>query len=86
MAGIVGTGQRKKFDITGDVVNTGSRVEGLNKELGTQILAPRETIEKLDGEFALHDCGEVSVKGREKRVQVFEVIRPEAANQGKVTP
>jgi len=82
VAGIVGTGERKKFDITGDTVNTGSRVEGLNKELGTQILATRQTIEKLDGQFALRDCGAVSVKGREKPVEVFEVLRPGTTSDG----
>ena len=29
--GIVGTGERKKYDVTGDTVNTGSRVEGLKQ-------------------------------------------------------
>jgi len=77
VAGIIGTGERKKFDITGDTVNTGSRVEGLNKDLGTEILVTRETVEKLDGRYALRDCGAVSVKGREKPVHVFAVLRPD---------
>ena len=77
VAGIVGTGDRKKFDITGDTVNTGSRVEGLNKELGTEVLATKETVEKLDGRFVLRDCGAVPVKGRAKPVHVFAVLRPE---------
>ncbi len=77
VAGIVGTGARKKFDITGDTVNTGARVEGLNKEFGTEILLTQETVAKLDGAFALRDCGAVSVKGREKPVRVFAVLRPE---------
>ena len=76
VVGIVGAGERKKFDITGDTVNTGARVEALNKEFGTQILATRETIEKLDGQFALRNCGMVSVKGRERPVEVFEIHRP----------
>jgi adenylate cyclase len=74
MMGIVGTGERKKFDVTGDTVNTGSRVEGLNKELGTTILATRETVARLNGEFNLRNCGEVAVKGREKPVEVFEIL------------
>ncbi|MBM4299425.1 MAG: adenylate/guanylate cyclase domain-containing protein, partial [Deltaproteobacteria bacterium] len=74
MMGIVGTGERKKFDVTGDTVNTGSRVEGLNKELGTTILATRETVARLVGAFNLRNCGEVAVKGREKPVEVFEIL------------
>ncbi len=75
-AGIVGSGERKKFGVTGDTVNTGSRVEGLNKEFATSILITRETLERVNGIFNIKSCGEVKVKGREKPVEVFEVIRP----------
>jgi adenylate cyclase len=74
MAGFVGSGERKKFGVTGDTVNTGSRVEGLNKELSTSILITRETMERLNGQFKLQSHGEVKVKGREKPVEVFEVL------------
>jgi len=74
LAGIVGSGQRKKFGVTGDTVNTGSRVEGLNKEFSTSILITRETLERLDGKFKVKGHGEVKVKGREKAVEVFEVL------------
>jgi adenylate cyclase len=73
-AGIVGSGERKKFGVTGDTVNTGSRVEGLNKEFSTSILITRETLDKIDGEVRVRNCGEVKVKGREKTVEVFEVL------------
>lgn len=75
VAGIKGAGERKKYDITGDTVNTGARVEALNKEFGTEILATRDTIRNLDGQFTLRNCGLVSVKGRERPVEVFEVKR-----------
>ena len=65
---VVGTGERKKYDVTGDTVNTGSRVEGLNKETGTTIL-----ITRLKRQFAIRSCGTVKVKGRAQAVEVFEV-------------
>lgn len=74
IVGVVGTGERKKFDVTGDTVNIGSRVEGLNKELGTTILATRETVDKLAGQFALESHGARAVKGRENPVEVFAVL------------
>jgi adenylate cyclase len=74
MTGIVGTGERKKFDVTGDTVNTGSRVEGLNKDFGTTILATRETVARLNGAFSVRNCGEVPVKGRERPVEVYEIL------------
>jgi adenylate cyclase len=74
LAGIVGSGERKKFGVTGDTVNTGSRVEGLNKEFSTSILITRETLDKVDGKFQTRSRGQVKVKGREKPVEVFEVL------------
>ncbi|OGQ80711.1 MAG: hypothetical protein A3F90_14245 [Deltaproteobacteria bacterium RIFCSPLOWO2_12_FULL_60_19] len=79
IAGIVGSGARKKFGVTGDTVNTGSRVEGLNKEFSTSILITRETVERLNGQFKVESHGEVKVKGREKPVEVFEVLGAEKA-------
>ncbi|HYJ16385.1 MAG TPA: adenylate/guanylate cyclase domain-containing protein, partial [Candidatus Limnocylindria bacterium] len=71
--GVVGTGERKKYDVTGDTVNTGSRVEGLNKQYGTTILITRETMGQLKGQFVIRPCGTVQVKGRAQAVEVFEV-------------
>jgi adenylate cyclase len=74
VTGIIGSGERKKFDVTGDTVNTASRVEGLNKEFATSILITRETLERVGGKINVKSCGEVKVKGREKQVEVFEVL------------
>jgi adenylate cyclase len=79
LAGIVGSGQRRKFGVTGDTVNTGSRVESLNKEFSTSILITRETLERLNGKFKVEGRGEVKVKGRDKPVEVFEVLGAESA-------
>src|SRR5204862_302794 len=64
-----------KIGVTGDTVNTGARVEALNKEFHTSILITRETLGRLNGTFNVRPLGEVKVKGREKPVEVFEVLR-----------
>jgi adenylate cyclase len=72
-AGNVGGRARTKYTIVGDTVNVGSRVEGLNKELGTTILVTEATFSMLEGRVKVRDCGSLPVKGRHEPVRVFEL-------------
>ena len=73
-AGYLGAPRKKKYGALGDTVNTTSRVEGLNKELGTTILMTAETAAAVAGRVSVRDRGAVRVKGREAPVQVFELL------------
>jgi adenylate cyclase len=72
-AGNVGGRSRTKYTIVGDAVNVGSRVEGLNKELGTTILITEATLSMLNGRVKARDCGPLPIKGRHEPVRVFEL-------------
>jgi len=72
-AGNVGGRARTKYTIVGDTVNVGSRVEGLNKELGSTILITEATFSMLAGLVKVRDCGPMPVKGRNEPVRVFEL-------------
>jgi adenylate cyclase len=47
--GNVGAGGRFAFRLVGDIVNTASRIESLNKALGTRLLATEAVVAEVDG-------------------------------------
>ena len=57
----------------GDGVNTASRLESANKQLGTRILISGSTRESLRGNYRLRELDLIRVKGRVAPVPVFEL-------------
>ena len=83
-AGNVGRAGKVKYAVVGDTVNLASRVEGLNKELGTTMLVTEAAYRAAGLDLEVNDRGPISVKGREEPVRVYEVIglRPAAGPGG----
>ncbi len=83
-AGNVGRAGKVKYAVVGDTVNLASRVEGLNKELGTTMLVTEAAYRAARLDLEVNDRGAISVKGREEPVRVYEVIgmRPAAGPGG----
>ena len=73
-AGNVGRAGKVKYAVVGDTVNLASRVEGLNKEMGTTMLVTEAAYRAAGLDLEVKDRGLVSVKGREEPVRVYEVI------------
>jgi adenylate cyclase len=85
--GNVGAARRFDYTVMGDEVNVASRLEGANKALHTDILISEATAEALGKQFPLTPRGEITVKGRHKLVQIFELLTPndEEAQGGVLT-
>ena len=71
--GNVGAGDHYKYGPTGDTVNTASRMDGLNKYLGTKILVSQEVIHEVDG-FLTREAGSFKLKGKTHAVVVHELM------------
>lgn len=59
------------YTVVGDVVNTGSRLEGLTKLYGVPIVVGETTL-KHCREFVFRELDRVRIKGRDNPVSVFE--------------
>jgi adenylate cyclase len=73
LVGIVGGAGRYASTVVGDVANTASRVEGLNKQLGTRLLASEEVLRGLTG-LILRPLGEFLLAGKSAPIRVAEVL------------
>jgi adenylate cyclase len=62
-----------KYAVIGDTVNVASRLEGLNKELDSQICLSRDVYTHLPNELAekISYRGDFQVKGREQSVKIY---------------
>jgi adenylate cyclase len=83
--GAIGSHERLTFTVHGDDVNIAARLEPLNKQYGTYILAGENTVQACNTEFGFEAVGEVTVRGRQTPTTVYTVPSARALSKASAS-
>ena len=74
LIGNFGSSDRFNYTAVGDSVNLASRLEGLNKIYGSEVIVSESTVAVAGKGFIFRPLDLVAVKGRKKSVRIFQLL------------
>jgi class 3 adenylate cyclase len=74
VVGNMGTQKKMNYTIISNAVNLASRLEGVNKQYGSWILASESTIREAEGKILTRKLDRIRVVGISEPVRIYEVM------------
>ncbi len=74
LVGNVGSQYRFSYGVVGDAVNTGSRLEHLNRQYGTEILIGENSVALVGDAFRLREVDCVRAMGKGLPITIYELV------------
>jgi adenylate cyclase len=78
VVGNMGTQKKMNYTIISNAVNMASRLEGVNKQYGTWILAAEKTIQETEGKILTRRLDRIRVVGINEPIRIHEVLDTKA--------